>query len=231
MIMSPREDKLLHLTRGLRDALSAADGYACLLADDLNDDGREAANDVDQIREAVKQALSTVAELEQLVEVERRAASRDPLTQVPNRHALNELGERMFLEGAQFSLFMIDVDHFKAVNDTYGHASGDAVLVAVAERCRAALRDSDVLARLAGDEFVALLPNAEPDVTARVAERLATSVAVEPINTQKGHVPVTISLGAATRSPQDATFKEVVARADDAMYAAKRAGRNRVAAG
>lgn len=223
-----REDRLRQLTRGIRDALSAVDGYACLLQDDLPLVASLAHQDSERIHTAVHQALAQVAELEHFVEDERRTSSRDPLTQVPNRRALNEIGDRMFREGDSFSVLLIDVDRFKAINDTLGHAGGDAVLIGVTERCAQGLRDSDVLARLAGDEFVAILPNTPTEVASRIAERLARQVASLPIATATGHANVTITLGTATRTSRDTCFPDLVARADDAMYAAKRAGRNRV---
>lgn len=223
-----REDRLRQLTRGIRDALSAVDGYACLLQDDLPAAAKVAHQDAERIHTAVAQALAQVADLELFVDDERRASSRDPLTQVPNRRALIEIGERMFLEGASFSVLLIDVDKFKAINDKLGHAGGDAVLVGVAERCSKGLREADVLARLAGDEFVAILPNASTEVATRIAERLARQVASLPIATATGEANVTITLGAATRTSGDASFPDLITRADDAMYAAKRAGRNRV---
>lgn len=230
MASQPRDDVLRGLTRGLRDALGAIDGYASLIEEDVVESVTLAVEDAEHVRTAVKHALAFVAQLEQLVDAERRTAARDPLTQVANRRALTEIGERLFDDGDQFSVVLIDVDKFKLINDTLGHATGDAVLRGIMDRCRPLVRDSDVLGRLAGDEFVVVLPGANPELATRIAERLGAQVAQEPIETPTGSATVTISLGTATRKPEDVNFDAVLARADTAMYTAKRNGRNQIAA-
>jgi diguanylate cyclase (GGDEF)-like protein len=124
------------------------------------------------------------------------------------------------------SAIMLDVDHFKQVNDTYGHAVGDQVLRVVAERCHESIRDIDILGRYGGEEFAITLPATDLSGAHSVAERLRRSIADVPIPTERGDITITISLGVASNTQDVATL---VNRADAAMYAAKQAGRNCVA--
>jgi diguanylate cyclase (GGDEF)-like protein len=166
-------------------------------------------------------------------EVAQRAeAVIDPLTQMLNRKALvsrvQELAQQAALTGRPVGVVLGDLDHFKAINDAAGHQVGDTVLRDVAFRWRLALRAYEMAYRLGGEEFLVLLPGADLEETATVAERLRTSVAAAPI---AGH-PVTMSFGVAAsddREPFD--FETLYARADAALYAAKRAGRDRVCTG
>jgi diguanylate cyclase (GGDEF)-like protein len=123
---------------------------------------------------------------------------------------------------------MLDIDHFKNVNDTYGHAVGDQVLVVLAERCHRNLRDVDVLARFGGEEFAILLAETDLQQAAQVAERLRAHVAKEPVETQHGLLRLTISLGVAAIDENCTNLGALLARADQALYAAKRSGRNQV---
>jgi two-component system cell cycle response regulator len=125
----------------------------------------------------------------------------------------------------------VDLDHFKAVNDRLGHAAGDAVLAAVAGRLAGALRDGDLLARVGGEEFAALLPGAGLAEVLDVAERLRLRVAEAPVVVRGGDaLPVTVSIGCAVLVGADGEAIALLARADEKLYAAKAAGRNRVVA-
>jgi diguanylate cyclase (GGDEF)-like protein len=166
-------------------------------------------------------------ELEELA----RLARRDALTGLPNRRALEEELARETARarraGTALSAVALDVDRFKLVNDAHGHAAGDAVLAAVAARAAAALRAGDVLARIGGEEFAALLPGAELERAAEVAERIRARVAEAPIEAAGRALAVTVSLGcAALAAGEDGGA--LLARADARLYEAKRAGRNRV---
>lgn len=159
----------------------------------------------------------------------REAAVIDPLTGMLNRSALktrtNELEHQAQLNSEQVGVIVADLDHFKAVNDTHGHATGDQVLQETAYRMRKELRAFDLAYRLGGEEFVLLLPGACPAQTAQLAERLRTAIGETPM----AGVPVTVSVGVAASSPERPfVFEEIFAEADAALYAAKRGGRDRV---
>lgn len=161
-----------------------------------------------------------------------RLARVDALTGVANRRALEEALPREVARarrtGAPLGIAMLDADHFKRVNDVHGHAAGDAVLAGIAARARAVLREGDLLARAGGEEFVLLLPGADLEHTAEVADRVRARVAAAPVAAPGGAVAVTISAGCATLEPDDADGAAALARADARLYEAKAAGRNRV---
>jgi diguanylate cyclase (GGDEF)-like protein len=159
-------------------------------------------------------------------------ASVDPLTKVWNRRLFTELCARELARaerlGSRSAILMLDLDLFKRVNDTYGHEAGDAVLVAVAECWRAALRLPDILGRIGGEEFAVLLPDTPVVEAQRIAERLrmATEALRIDIGTGKD-LPITVSIG-CTVWATDEPLETAIKRADDALYEAKNAGRNRV---
>ncbi|HTE61606.1 MAG TPA: GGDEF domain-containing protein [Solirubrobacteraceae bacterium] len=161
----------------------------------------------------------------------RREAVLDPLTGLLNRAALlarfDEL-EQLAGHGEHASLGMLvaDLDHFKRVNDEHGHPVGDAVLRDIAYAMRKALRAFDLVYRIGGEEFVVLLPGADLDRTVDVGERLRAAVAEQ----RTGDIAVTMSLGAAAARGSAVRFTELYGAADAALYAAKRAGRDRVSA-
>ncbi|KZC40559.1 hypothetical protein RHOFW510R12_16315 [Rhodanobacter sp. FW510-R12] len=165
-------------------------------------------------------AQLTVDELGQL-------ANTDVLTCLPNRRRLAEILEfelvRFARYGRAFALIMIDVDHFKSINDRFGHKVGDHVLVALAARAGEALRDVDTLGRWGGEEFVVILPETDAADGLRKAEALCTHVAAQPLI---GEHAITISCGVASVAPSD-TAESLLKRADVALYAAKQQGRNR----
>jgi two-component system, cell cycle response regulator len=157
----------------------------------------------------------------------------DPLTQVYNRRFFLDRLESEFRfalrHRSHLSVVMIDVDHFKRINDTYGHVIGDAMLVEVANAVKPAVRAEDVFARYGGEEFVLLCRASDADQTEIVAERVRQRVAEQQLQSARGVVSVTISLGIAT-FPELAVENpiDLLTAADAALYAAKNAGRNRV---
>ncbi len=157
-------------------------------------------------------------------------ASRDPLTGAFNRRAFMERVEseleRRSRAGAPLSFAIVDLDHFKNVNDTWGHAAGDEVLKVIAETCRRVLRSPDVFGRFGGEEFVALLPGADFAEAGRVAERLRSAVETAVVETSDGSIRVTLSAGYTTARPGD-TPEDLLRRSDAALYESKRSGRNR----
>lgn len=160
-----------------------------------------------------------------------RLARQDPLTKLPNRRALEEELSRAVARAARsgepLSAVVLDVDHFKQVNDRHGHAAGDAVLAAVAARAGAALRAGDLLARIGGEEFAVLLPGADLERAAEAAERIRAGIAAGPVGAMGLSLPVTVSLGCASLLPEE-DGRALLARADAKLYEAKNAGRNRV---
>jgi diguanylate cyclase (GGDEF)-like protein len=170
-----------------------------------------------------------------VVAAERRLlemATIDPLTGLANRvqfhsRALAELS-RARRTGEPLTLLIADVDHFKRVNDEHGHDVGDRVLIGIADRLRAGLRECDVLARWGGEEFLALLPDCDADDARAVAERLRGGVADLRLAADDGHaLALTLSIGIAGIGP-DHDLRDAVTRADRALYRSKHAGRNRV---
>jgi len=164
-----------------------------------------------------------------------RMAITDPLTGAYNRRQFFRVGELVLArqrgESLSLSVLLLDIDHFKAVNDQHGHAVGDQVLTAVARACARHLREGDLLARFGGEEFVVLLPATAFSEAGRVAERLRTAVASLAISAD-GIEPVrpTVSVGAASSAAQGSSLDLLIADADQAMYGAKHGGRNRVVA-
>ena len=161
----------------------------------------------------------------------QRLSLTDPLTGLWNyrylRESLRREVERASRFGRMLAVLVLDLDHFKEVNDTYGHAAGDAVLGEFARRIRIGLREVDVAFRQGGEEFVVLLPETDAYGGAIVAERLGAAVRDLPVSVDgRGEIPVTVSIGVAVFPEHGETVQEVLAAADDALYAAKAAGRD-----
>jgi len=157
------------------------------------------------------------------------SASHDSLTNALVRRTLiatceQEL-ERSHRHGRSMALLMLDIDHFKAINDTHGHQMGDRVLVDFVSRLTPLLRRLDQLGRFGGEEFVVLLPETTQEQALLVAERIRAVVA-QPA---QGLPPITVSIGVTTNRPDDDKVDVLLARADGALYKAKAEGRNRIA--
>jgi diguanylate cyclase (GGDEF)-like protein len=162
----------------------------------------------------------------------RQLASVDALTGVLARSGLVEQGERLLSEARRYqrptSALMIDLDRFKGVNDSLGHEAGDRLLQHLTERARLVLRGEDLLGRMGGDEFVALLPSTDAAGARVVAERLRAALSHEHLRVHGMEVPVPVSIGVAQARPGEDTLDDLLQRADQAMYRAKRAGGDRV---
>ena len=159
-------------------------------------------------------------------------ATRDPLTKCYNRRQFDELAKKEIQRSRRynhpFCLFMIDADHFKNVNDTHGHAVGDLVLQALADCCRRTLRESDIVARFGGEEFVILLPESSIENAFRVAERLRIKISKLVVkNEQNENVQFTVSIGLVSSTVTD-DIPEMLKMADESLYVAKENGRNQV---
>ena len=183
-----------------------------------------------RIEDTVSQAGPTLANLRNLALAEARAAT-DSLTGLPNRRAVQEALKRMIAQAgrtlAPMSVLVLDLDHFKQINDTYGHDRGDAVLAAVGDVLAGALRTSDFVGRNGGEEFVALLPDTGADGALEAAEKLRAAIA--RVTLPGIDRAVTASVGAAVYPHTAADPESLLRLADRALYAAKAAGRNRAA--
>lgn len=176
-------------------------------------------------------------QMEHAIERQHELATHDPLTDALNRRALLEAMERLAglsqRQGQPLSVLMIDIDHFKRVNDSQGHAGGDAVLKEVARRLQGRLRKSDLLARFGGEEFLVLLPDTGPEQAARVAESLRASIPASAIRLpgQATSLEVTVSIGvhSGVAGKEPGQVEKFISASDAAMYQAKSQGRNRVA--
>ena len=159
-------------------------------------------------------------------------ATRDPLTQCYNRRQFEELSKNEVTRSRRynhpFCLFMIDADHFKSVNDTHGHAVGDLVLQALADCCRRTLRESDIISRFGGEEFVIMLPESTLENGYRVAERLRINISKIIVkNEQNEDVSFTVSIGLVPSTVTD-NVADMLKMSDEALYEAKEHGRNQV---
>jgi diguanylate cyclase (GGDEF)-like protein len=181
-----------------------------------------------RIEDTVSQAGPTLANLRNLALAEARAAT-DSLTGLPNRRAVQEALKRMIAQAgrtlAPMAVLLLDLDHFKQINDTYGHDRGDAVLAAVGEVLSSALRTSDFVGRNGGEEFVALLPDTGVEGAMEAAEKLRT--AIGRLTLPGIDRPVTASVGAAVYPHTAADAESLLRLADRALYGAKASGRNR----
>ena len=177
------------------------------------------------------EAMDVQAELLQERDELRRRALVDGLTRVWNRSAILELLDGQFHKaqrGARLAVAIVDVDHFKAVNDTFGHPAGDHVLAEISARMRAGLRLFDAVGRIGGEEFCLIIADCEPAVVETVAERIRATIADTPIPTPAGDVRVTVSVGIAYFDEKMKSSAEIIDIADRALYRAKAEGRNRV---
>lgn len=174
--------------------------------------------------------MHDISERKRLMAELERLSETDALTNTLNRRGFLKLAGREF-ERAQrtaqsLTIVMIDIDHFKAVNDTYGHAAGDLVLAMVADCCRKSIRDIDVLSRFGGEEFILLLTNAPLEESERIVARLHRAIADARVSTIKGDVAVTASFGLAAVEPSMLDLETAIRLADEALYEAKNSGRN-----
>jgi diguanylate cyclase (GGDEF)-like protein len=162
-------------------------------------------------------------QIERLIEI-------DVLTGLLNRRGFDERLRRLLKRGAQRPplLAVLDVDHFKRINDTHGHAVGDAVLSGVGARLHDTLRPQDLAVRLGGEEFAVIWLSAEADGELRLGERLREAIGGQPFETAAGALTVTVSVGVARALGPDEAPEALFSRADAALYEAKRAGRDRV---
>ncbi|MEP7179141.1 MAG: GGDEF domain-containing protein [Pseudonocardiales bacterium] len=182
-----------------------------------------------RIRESVGQAAPVLANLRNLAIAEVRAAT-DSLTGLPNKRAVGDTLKRMFAQASRtlnpLSLLMLDLDHFKDVNDRFGHPVGDQALANVGQALRSALRESDFAGRHGGEEFVVMLPDTDVEGAVLTAERIRAAIA--DISLPGVDLAMTASVGIAVYPDHAGTTERLERLADSALYVAKRAGRNRI---
>lgn len=188
-------------------------------------------NDSDRLAVVSHQDITS----RKLLEVElKRLAETDELTGLRNRRSFfasaDKALDRLKRENTPAALFIVDLDHFKRINDTRGHAAGDEALCHAARQIRRAIRRGDVLARIGGEEFAVLLPASDERTAAIVAERVRTSVASSKPVTAVGELELTASIGVTSICRADHSPDESLGRADKALYRAKHDGRNLVRA-
>jgi diguanylate cyclase (GGDEF)-like protein len=164
-----------------------------------------------------------------------RMATSDPLTGLANRRVFWDKARSEFTRSRRcqspLSVLMIDLDHFKRLNDTYGHLAGDEVLKEFAKICQLNLREYDTFARFGGEEFTVILPETEAEKALIVANRLRSAVEAMTVMVDGKAIRYTISIGVSQLGSRDSSFDDILLRADDALYTAKRNGRNRVIRG
>lgn len=182
-------------------------------------------------REQNKELQKEIAHRKLLEEQLRMTAEQDALTGVDSRGHFMKRAEALLtrsqFENAPFCLFMIDVDHFKRVNDTWGHTCGDQILGKIAEVCQQSLRPNDIIGRFGGEEFVVGLPNTHVNEAKNIAERLKENVAALTLEGEMSEFRLSVTIGVAVANEKD-DLDAVITRADNKLYEGKREGRNRV---
>ncbi|MEL7967995.1 GGDEF domain-containing protein [Vreelandella neptunia] len=183
-------------------------------------------------RDQNRQLHNEIAHRESLEEQLRIVAERDALTNLNNRGHFIKLAKDLLQHSqshkAPFSLFMIDVDHFKHINDTWGHSHGDWVLTKIAKVCAESLRPTDVIGRFGGEEFVVALPDTSSGDAQLVAERLKKKVAELSLTEEMGKLRPSVTVGVAATDSEKADLESLIKRADEMLYVGKRGGRNQV---
>lgn len=179
-----------------------------------------------------KRLVESDDKIKEYAEEMERLATTDSLTGIFNRRHFLELGEKEMSRTQRYfrpmSVLLIDVDHFKNINDTFGHAAGDKTLKILTETCINALRENDLFGRLGGEEFAVILPENDEKCAADVAERLRKTMEELKITIDDKMIRFTISIGVASHRTNDKSIENILKRADDALYKAKKCGRNRV---
>ena len=185
------------------------------------------AREVEDARKELECRIAKQMEMEREL---RRLATTDALTGALNRAGFLTLAQQRLEQSpdASFTVLMLDIDHFKRINDGHGHAAGDRALQHFVASLRSGMRDTDPLGRLGGEEFAVLIATLPPERAVLLAERLRTKVAESPIPFENEVIEITVSIGLADRRSPDDNIEKLIARADSALYQAKRGGRNRV---
>jgi len=177
-------------------------------------------------------ALNDISQRKEMEAELFHQASTDALTGISNRRYFQNQAEQEVRRARRFArdmtVMMIDIDHFKPINDTYGHAAGDQIIQGVVKRSLESLRQSDSIGRIGGEEFAVVLPETALSAAYDVADRLRAHIEEKPIIVGHSAVACTVSIGVAQLSAQDGGIDDLMKRADTALYSAKNKGRNRV---
>lgn len=204
-------------------------GVLAGLGSNINRMAEQVAVTQENLRQQVEEATE---ELRRQRDAAERAARTDSLTGVASRGAFTETAEAEIQRALRYRqplcMVLIDLDHFKTVNDTHGHASGDAVLASFARTIFREVREVDVIGRLGGEEFAVLLPNISAGEAVQVAERMRYAVEASELRVNGHPLQYTASFGVAEFDPRELSLSSLLSRADSALYDAKRRGRNRV---
>jgi diguanylate cyclase len=204
------------------------------LIENLVDESKKMAGRSHYLSQCMRETAGKIVALERNLESAMRDSTLDALTGVGNRKSFDstirkEAGEAMN-SGDDLALLMIDIDHFKVVNDTWGHQTGDKILCGLAKILTQSVRGDDYVARYGGEEFAVILPRTDGDGARMIAERIRQNVETEDLKMKDLNPPlshITVSIGAACYEPGD-PLAEWVKKTDAALYSAKREGRNRV---
>lgn len=194
---------------------------------------RQSQNDLTNLNKDLEhQVLQRTLELEEAKKKAEQQARTDVLTGLNNRRAFFEYAEVIDAQSRRYNhayvIAMMDIDHFKSINDTWGHEAGDTALIAVGGVISDMLRETDIIGRIGGEEFAIILPETTIEEATALAERLRQDVETTVIQTSKAEIKVTMSIGIAAFDNQTESLDNIVASADTAMYRAKSNGRNRV---
>ncbi|TNF33208.1 MAG: GGDEF domain-containing protein [Gammaproteobacteria bacterium] len=171
-------------------------------------------------------------ELRQAKQRAEQLANTDELTGLNNRRAFFELGNRAYKQCQRFNhaiaVVMIDIDHFKHINDSYGHSVGDVVLQAFARPLKHLVRDIDVIGRMGGEEFALVLPETDLEEAGKMADRLRIAISSIVVPYESHKISITASMGVAACKSDYCSLENLITKADDALYVAKKKGRNQV---
>ncbi len=186
------------------------------------------------LSQKVQTSQNQIEQLERKLSETRAAMNLDPLTRVPNRRALDQWVSSTLYDGdgrleRAYCVLVLDLDHFKRVNDTYGHLGGDRVLAEAARRLKLGIREIDFLARYGGEEFVIVLPDCDLRIGGAVADRICRLLAAKPVHHDGHDIAVSTSIGVALVRGHE-PFAQVFERADQCVYVAKQSGRNQAVA-
>jgi diguanylate cyclase len=224
------EDDIEALKQAIEQSLDAIEVSMNDYVDNEERLAREAEEQIADLSSRLHDMKNEAFLLQKKMQEQRDIALKDPLTGVFNRLAFEERIEEEFQRwnryGNPLSLLVLDIDHFKQVNDTFGHLAGDKALKAVALRLLQNVREVDIVARYGGEEFVVIMPNTDSEAAYRVAEKLRSVIAGAGFHYRNQPVRITVSCGLAGFREGD-TAEDAFRRADDALYGAKQAGRNR----